>query len=129
VTPQPRTWPVPTELVAAALIDATDVPVRWTVPSPRPDELIVVRSVGTADRSQWSEIVVIDVEVWSGRPGDSPRAAAALVQQVREWLIQSAETVEEIVDVICGSAQFLPDPETNAPRFLLSADVRVKPTS
>lgn len=129
MTPQPRTWPVPTELVTAYLLGQTDIPVRWAVPSPRPNACIIVRAVGTAERSEWSEVVVMDIEVWSGRPGDSPRGAAALVQDVREWLIQAPGTVEQIVDVTCGSAQFLPDPESNAPRYLLSADVRVKPTS
>ena len=129
MTPQPRTWPVPTDLIAAHLIAQTDIAVRWAVPSPRPDELIVVRAVGTADRSEWSEIVVMDFEVWHGRAGDSPRPAAALVQQLREWLIQAPAEVDEVVDVSCGSAQFFPDPESNAPRFLLTADVRIKPTS
>jgi hypothetical protein len=118
-------WPVPTELVASALMPV-GVPVRWSTPNPRLPEFVVVRALG-GDRTQWSEIVLFDVEVWAGAVGDSPRRAAALAQQVREVLIQAPRTVAGIVSARPGPAQFAPDPVSAAPRFMLSAEVRTKP--
>ena len=127
MTPSPRSWPVPTELVAGHLLTVAPCPVRWTVPNPRPDTLIVVTPVGTAARSTWSQSVILDVHVWSGKPGDSPRAAAALAEQVREWLIQAPRQVPQITEVSAGSAVSIPDPDSGAPRYLVTATVRVRP--
>ena len=124
----PRVWPDPTSVVAAHLI-AADLTVYWAVPNPRPDEFVVVRTTGAFDRSRVLLKASVDVEVWSGQQGDSPRPAHLLAAQVAEHLWAAPGDANPITDVYVYPPVWLPDAESGCPRCLVRAEVTLKPSA
>jgi hypothetical protein len=122
-----REWPVPSEIVAEYLIANAGVPVRWVVPSPRLPKFLVVRQQSGGGYNRWSYVAVLDVEVWAGDPGDSPRTAATIAEQVRELLIQLPFHSPYVTDASVSGAQFYADPTSGSPRYIVTASLRIKP--
>lgn len=126
----PRVWPNAAEELGRYLILLLSVPVRQNhIPAPRPDRCVVVRRVGTIGSAEWIDRAVLDVEVWGGRPGDGPNTANALAAEVRELLYAMPEAANPVTRVIVSGPDWLPDPESGAPRVYVRVEAWLKPTA
>lgn len=123
----PREWPDATTEVAAALIDAGFV-ARWSVPDPRPAKWVLVRRVGGPPSRAMDE-ADMDIECWSGQPGDSPAAAHRLAAEVHEALVQLPRTPGPISHTRITGKTDAADPVSGAPRVLIGCRVWLRPTA
>lgn len=120
-------WPSGTSTLAANLIAAfPDIPVRWNVPNPRPDVLLVVRRVGTVPSIGVLDVAVLDVEVWSGKAGDSPKPAEVLATKVREAIRQLPVTAPDVTQSKITGHRFIADAESGAPRVILTCEIALQ---
>lgn len=122
------TWPDATTLLAGWLTDEQDVPVRWTVPNPRPDEFVVVRRSGTESDSLDLDAARFDIEVWSGSPGDSPVACHTLANSIRDLIHAMPTGSDPVVRARCTGPVWLPDGESGSPRVVMAATVTIART-
>lgn len=122
----PHMFPAATGIVARWLTGALDVPVRWSVPTDRPDTFIVVRRSGIGPPSVWADFAQMDVEVWSGPPHASPKPAEDLAQQVRAHLEAMPEGSNPVSKVTITGMAFQPDPISRCPRMVIGCQVLIR---
>ena len=123
-------WPDATEQVTRWLLTAlAPIPVRWTVPSPRPDTFVVVRRTGDAASPRWAERATLDIECWSGQPNSNPKPAHQLASQVKRALLAMPTGDNPVTDVALTGRAFLPDPTSQTPRVTLGVMVLLRPTA
>lgn len=122
-----RVWPDVTAVVIDALSTAWGGTVVGRVPPERPAEFVVVmrsggRIDGALDRAQ------MDIDIWSGDPNGSAATVWATATTIREHLRTLPAGDSPIVDYVEDSAGYLPDPESQTPRVIVTATITTKPT-
>lgn len=113
------------KLAAALTARGTTVPVVLAVPAMRPPRFVRLVRVGGSTSNPVTDRPRIIAECWD----TSGLGAANLATLVRAELGATEATkvgpawVEKVVDV--GLA-FIPDPDTNLPRYLVTAELHVR---
>ena len=121
-----RVWPAATEVVGTYLNTVLDEPVRWAVPTERPDLFVVIRRSGGGS-SQVLESALIDLECWSGQPTANPRDTERFSAFVAEQMRRMPAAVNPCTRVDIESVAFIPDAVSDSPRYLISARVWLRP--
>lgn len=120
-------WPDATTEVTAWLTADLSIPVRWTVPNPRPDQFVVVRRTGDADSPTWAERASLAVDCWSGEPNSNPKPAHLLASAVKRSLLAMPAGNNPIGDVTVTGRAYAPDPASLVPRVTLGVAVLIRP--
>lgn len=116
----------------ALIIDSLDavlaVPVRLTIPNPRPEQFVTVQRVGGVRRDLVTDQPLLAVEAWAA----GPTAAKALLKQARAHIASLAgTTVDGVaigrVDESSGPG-FLPDPDSKHSRYTYTVQVAMRGT-
>lgn len=119
--------PDATVVLTRALTDVLPVPVRWTVPHPRPDRFVVVRRAGSGRESAWAEYAAMDVEVWAGEPDGNPRDVHLLTADVESVLRRIADRHDNLLrHVTITGKTYLPDPISRSPRMVIGATAALR---
>lgn len=122
---------------AVAYPDAVNVAISWLtdqlgaivlprVPNPRLAEMVVVRRTGGVRLNLVADDAVLTVEAWAA----SDEAAHDLAQEARGYLhamrgeVIEGVTVYRIADV--GGPAFLPDPDSDVPRYTFSVSAAMR---
>lgn len=119
-------WPDATTILAEHLV-AAGYTVRWAVPSPRPDEFLVVRRVGSGAPSTYLDEARMDVECWSGGPSDDPKPAHELAASVRADILALPASDAPVTKTRISNVVAFNDPQSNSPRVLIACSMWLKP--
>lgn len=127
--PYARTWP---DAVAAVIdtITSAGIDAYPAVPTPRPDEFVVVQRLGGGiDQDAVFDVAQLDVEVWSGDEGASLVPVWAATRSVIEALRMMPATGGDVARVDIETSGYLPDEITGSPRVIITAAVWLRPTT
>lgn len=118
------------EHVVVDIIDAgVTVPVRTTVPNPRPASFVLVRQIGGTVASPVSERSLLQIEAWAA----GPSAAQTLIQRARALVAAAAHTISGGVTIYAvrdvGGPVNAPDPESEQARWLCTISVELRGTA
>jgi hypothetical protein len=110
-------FPDATFVVVSHLADALDVPVLSRVPTSRPAAFVVIRRVGGVRRNEVTDEPMLVVECWAASDEAAADLAAAARAHVDTMVGQVVENVAvyDVTDV--SGPQYLPDSESNQPRY------------
>ena len=99
--------------------------VATEVPNPRPERLVKVTRTGGTRVSRVVDTSTVAVEVWPPPTARSP-AEMALDTQQALWALEGHEVGGVfVVAVGCRNPVYMPDPDTDAARYVMAAEVTV----
>lgn len=99
--------------------------VATEVPNPRPERLVKVTRTGGARVERVVDTSTVVVEVWPPPTTRSP-AEMALDAQQALWALEGHEVGGVfVVAVECRNPVCMPDPDTDAARYVMTAEVTV----
>ncbi|MBD8218202.1 hypothetical protein IFU40_06090 [Microbacterium sp. CFBP 13617] len=112
-----------TEAEVIAFIDErVDPPVSLRVPSPRPSNFVRVWGSGGDGLNRIVDDVQLTIEVWAEDDAD----AAALALRIRDLLLQEYAAMPLVRRVDATRPYFIPDPDSEVPRYRFTARLRVR---
>lgn len=115
------------EAMAVAFLDpAFVVPVRTTVPDPRPAKFVTVRRQGGVAVNPVTDGALLTVEAWAEDEYDAEALLQAVRRKLHEWpyATQGPHAVYRVIEV--GGPANLPDPDSEQPRYTMLVQVLIR---